>query len=36
MAQRAGFSAQDNRRDMGLPVFWATAALYPCGNLKPG
>ena len=25
MAQPAGFLAQDNRTDMGIPVFWTTA-----------
>ena len=27
MAQPAGFAAQDNRTDMGIPVFWASANL---------
>ena len=27
MAQTAGFAAQDNRMDMGVPVFWASANL---------
>ena len=26
MAQPAGFMAQDNRTDMGIPVFWASAS----------
>ena len=29
MAQPVGFSAQDNRTDMGILVFWATANLDP-------
>ena len=29
MAQPAGFSVQDNRTDMGIPVFWASANLDP-------
>ena len=29
MAQPAGFAAQDNRTDMGIPVFWASANLDP-------
>ena len=34
MAQPAGFSAQDNRTDMGIPVFWATASLDPPWQIK--
>ena len=29
MAQPAGFMSQDNRTDMGIPVFWTTANSYP-------
>ena len=34
MAQTAGFSAQDNLTDMGLPVIWVTANLYPPWQFK--
>ena len=34
MAQPAGFAAQDNRTDMGIPVFWASANLDPPWNFK--
>ena len=34
MAQPAGFAAQDNRTDMGIPVFWASANLDPPWQFK--
>ena len=34
MAQPAGFAAQDNRTDMGIPVFWASANLDPPCQFK--
>ena len=34
MAQPAGFSAQKNRIDMGILVFWATANLDPPWQFK--
>ena len=34
MAQPAGFSAQDSRTDMGIPVFWASANLDPPCQFK--
>ena len=34
MAQPAGFAAQDNRTDMGIPVFWASAILDPPWQFK--
>ena len=34
MAQPAGFSAQDNRIDMGIIVFWASANLDPPCQFK--
>ena len=34
MVQPAGFSAQDNRTDMGIPVFWASANLDPPWQFK--
>ena len=34
MAQPAGFMSQDNRTDMGIPVFWTTANSYPPWNFK--
>ena len=34
MAQPAGFMAQDNRTDMGIPVFWTSASSDPPWNLK--
>ena len=34
MAQPAGLAAQDNRTDMGIPVFWASANLDPPWQLK--
>ena len=34
MAQPAGFIAQDNRTDMGIPVFWASANLDPPWQFK--
>ena len=34
MAQPAGFAAQDNRSDMGIPVFWASANLDPPWQFK--
>ena len=29
MAQPAGFMAQDNRTDLGIPVFWTSANSIP-------
>ena len=34
MAQPAGFSVQDNRTGMGIPVFWASANLDPPWQFK--
>ena len=34
MAQPAGFLSQDNRTDMGIPVFWTTANSDPPWNFK--
>ena len=34
MAQSAGFMSQDNRTDMGIPVFWTTANSDPPWNFK--
>ena len=34
MAQPAGFAAPDNRTDMGIPVFWASANLDPPWQFK--
>ena len=34
MAQPAGFFAQDNRTDMGIPVYWTTANSDPPWNFK--
>ena len=34
MGQPAGFAAQDNRIDMGTPVFWPSANLDPPWQLK--
>ena len=34
MAQPAGFAAQDNWTDMGIPVFWASANLEPPWQIK--
>ena len=34
MAQPAGFMSQDNRTDMGIPVFWTTAHSDPSWNFK--
>ena len=34
MAQSAGFMFQDNRTDMGVPVFWTTAHSDPPWNFK--
>ena len=34
MAQPAGFAAQDNRTDMGIPVLWASANLDPPCQFK--
>ena len=34
MAEPAGFSAQGNRTDMGIPAFWATANLDPPRQIK--
>ena len=34
MAQPAGFAAQYNRTDMGIPVFWASANLDPPWQFK--
>ena len=34
MAQPAGFMSQDNRTDMGNPVFWTTAHSDPPWNFK--
>ena len=34
MAQSAGFMAQDNRTDMGIPVFWTSASSDPPWNFK--
>ena len=34
MAQPAGFMSQDNRTDMGIPVFWTTANSDPPWNFK--
>ena len=34
MAQPAGFIAQDNRIDMGIPVFWTTANFDPPWSFK--
>ena len=34
MAQPAGFMAQDNRTNMGIPVFWTTASSDPPWNFK--
>ena len=34
MAQPAGFMAQDNRTDMGIPVFWTSASSGPPWNFK--
>ena len=36
MAQPAGFMAQDNRTDMGIPVFWTSASSDPPWNFKSG
>ena len=34
MAQSVGFMSQDNRTDMGIPVFWTTANSDPPWNFK--
>ena len=34
MAQPAAFMAQDNRTDMGIPVFWTSASSDPPWNFK--
>ena len=34
MAQPAGFLSQDNRTDMGIPVFWTTANSDPPWNFR--
>ena len=34
MAQPAGFMAQNNRTDMGIPVFWTSASSDPPWNFK--
>ena len=34
MEQPAGLAAQDNRTDMGTPVFWASAILDPPWQFK--
>ena len=34
MAHPAGFIAQDNRMDMGIPVFWTSASSDPPWNFK--
>ena len=34
MAQSAGFFAQDNRTDIGIPVYWTTANSDPPWNFK--
>ena len=34
MAQPAGFMAQDNRTEMGIPVFWTSASSDPPSNFK--
>ena len=34
MAQKTGFAAQDNRTDMRIPVFWASANLDPPWQFK--
>ena len=34
MAQPAGFMSQDQRTDMGIPVFWTTANSDPPWNFK--
>ena len=34
MAQPAGFLSQDNRTDMGIPVFWTSANSDPPWNFK--
>ena len=34
MAQPAGFMAQDNRTDMGIPVFWTSTGSDPPWNFK--
>ena len=34
MAQPAGVMSQDNRTDMGIPVFWITASSDPPWNFK--
>ena len=34
MAQPAGFMAQDNRTDLGFPVFWTSASSNPPWNFK--
>ena len=34
MAQSTGFMAQDNRTDMGIPVFWTSARSDPPWNFK--
>ena len=34
MAQPAGFMTQDNRTDMGIPVFWTSASSDPPWNFK--
>ena len=34
MAQSAGFMSQDNRTDMGIPVFWTTAQSDSPWNFK--
>ena len=34
MAQAAGFMAQDNRTNMGVPVFWTPASSDPQWRLK--
>ena len=34
MAQSAGFMAQDNSTDMGIPVFWTSASSEPPWNFE--
>ena len=34
MAQPARFMAQDNRTDIGIPVFWTSASSDPPRNFK--
>ena len=34
MAQPAGFMAEENRTDMGIPVFWTSASTDPPWNFK--